>query len=78
MSAREAFVAEELPRIEATLERAVGRLGEPVAAAARYAVSAGGKRVRPLLTVAAFRAAGGSGGASCCARASSIGITAWP
>ena len=62
-SAREAFAAEELPRIEAALERAVSRLGEPVGAAAAYAVRAGGKRVRPLLTVAAFRAAGGSGDA---------------
>ena len=28
-TAREAFAAEEMPRIEAALERAVGRLGEP-------------------------------------------------
>jgi geranylgeranyl pyrophosphate synthase len=62
-SARDAFAAEELPRIEAALERAVGRLGEPIGAAALYAVRAGGKRVRPLLTVAAFRAAGGIGDA---------------
>jgi geranylgeranyl pyrophosphate synthase len=62
-SAREAFAAEELPRIEDALERAVGRLGEPIGAVALYAVHAGGKRVRPLLTVAAFRAAGGSGDA---------------
>ena len=62
-SAREAFAAEELPRIEAALERAVGRLGEPLGAAALYALRAGGKRVRPLLTVASFRAAGGSGDA---------------
>jgi geranylgeranyl pyrophosphate synthase len=41
----------------------VGRLGEPIGAAALYAVRAGGKRVRPLLTVASFRAAGGSGDA---------------
>jgi geranylgeranyl diphosphate synthase, type II len=61
--AREAFAAEELPRIEAALERAVGRLGDPIGAAALYALRAGGKRVRPLLTVAAFRAAGGSGDA---------------
>jgi geranylgeranyl pyrophosphate synthase len=62
-SAREAFAAEELPRFEAALVRAVGRLGEPIGAVALYAVHAGGKRVRPLLTVAAFRAAGGSGDA---------------
>jgi geranylgeranyl pyrophosphate synthase len=60
-AARDAFAAAELPRIEAALERAVGRLGEPVGAAALYALRAGGKRVRPLLTVAAFRAAGGTG-----------------
>ncbi|CAN5835108.1 (2E,6E)-farnesyl diphosphate synthase [soil metagenome] len=58
---RETFAAEELPRIEAALEAAVTRLGEPLGAAAPYAVRAGGKRVRPLLTVAAFRAAGGEG-----------------
>lgn len=61
--AREAFAAEELPHIEAALERAVGRLGEPLGAAALYALRAGGKRVRPLLTVASYRAAGGSGDA---------------
>ncbi|HUF90137.1 MAG TPA: farnesyl diphosphate synthase [Gemmatimonadota bacterium] len=60
-SAREAFAEEERPRIEAALERAVGRLGPPVGAAALYAVRAGGKRVRPLLTVAAYRAAAGAG-----------------
>src|SRR5688500_1689260 len=63
VSAREAFAAEELPRIEAALERAVGRLEEPVGAAALHAMRAGGKRVRPLLTVASFRAAGGTGDA---------------
>ncbi len=61
VSAREAFADEELPRIEAAIERAVGRLGEPIRAAAFHAMRAGGKRVRPLLTVAAFRAAGGTG-----------------
>jgi len=39
----------------------VARLGPPLGAAGLYAVRAGGKRVRPLLTVAAFRAAGGTG-----------------
>jgi geranylgeranyl pyrophosphate synthase len=63
LSAREAFAAEEIPRIEAALERAVGRLGEPIRGPALHALRAGGKRVRPLLTVAAFRAAGGSGDA---------------
>lgn len=50
-----------MPRIEAALGAAVARLGPPLGAAALYAVRAGGKRVRPLLTVASFRAAGGSG-----------------
>jgi geranylgeranyl pyrophosphate synthase len=39
----------------------VSRLGAPIGAAAVYAVRAGGKRVRPLLSVAAFRAVGGEG-----------------
>ena len=60
-SARETFADEELPRIEIALEAAVARLGPPLGAAGLYAVRAGGKRVRPLLTVAAFRAAGGTG-----------------
>ena len=63
VSAREAFAAKELPRIEAALERVVARLGEPIGAGALHAMRAGGKRVRPLLTVAAFRAAGGTGDA---------------
>lgn len=50
----------EGPRIEAVIERAVDRLAPPLGAAARYAVRAGGKRVRPLLTVAAYRGAGGT------------------
>ena len=51
----EAFFAAERPRIEAALERAIAPLGPPVGAAARYAVRAGGKRVRPLLAIAAYR-----------------------
>ena len=60
-AAREAFAAEELPRIERALRAAVARLDEPLGAAALYAIRAGGKRVRPLLAVASFRAAGGAG-----------------
>ncbi|MFN2383842.1 MAG: polyprenyl synthetase family protein [Gemmatimonadota bacterium] len=57
----EQFVASEGPRIEGALLEAVGRLEGAVGAAALYAVRAGGKRVRPLLVVAAYRAAGGDG-----------------
>jgi len=56
------FAALERPRIEAALGQAVERLEGPLGAAAAYAVGAGGKRVRPLLVVAAFRAAGGGYG----------------
>jgi len=56
------FAALERPRIEAALGEAIERLEGPLGAAAAYAVGAGGKRVRPLLAVAAFRAAGGGYG----------------
>ncbi len=56
----EAFAAAERPRIEAALEEMAGRLAPPLGAAAIYALRAGGKRVRPLLTVASWRAAGGT------------------
>jgi geranylgeranyl pyrophosphate synthase len=55
----EGFAAVERPRIEAALEGAVSRLAAPLGAAGLYAVQAGGKRVRPLLTVAAYRETGG-------------------
>jgi geranylgeranyl pyrophosphate synthase len=61
VEARGPFAADELPVIEVALERAVARLGAPLGAAALYAVRTGGKRVRPLLTMAAFRAGGGEG-----------------
>lgn len=54
----EAFFAAERPQVEAALEKATAGLGEPLGAAALYAVRAGGKRVRPLLTVAAYCEAG--------------------
>ncbi|HET6341362.1 MAG TPA: farnesyl diphosphate synthase [Gemmatimonadota bacterium] len=58
-STLEAFGALERPRIEAALERALVHLAPPVGAAAAYSVRAGGKRIRPLLTLACHRAVGG-------------------
>ncbi len=58
----EAFGAVERPRIEAALERALAGLAPPVGAAAAYSVRAGGKRIRPLLTLACHRALGGEEG----------------
>jgi geranylgeranyl pyrophosphate synthase len=50
--------------VEAALERAVsaldGRLTEDVGAAALHGVTSGGKRLRPILCVAAYEACGGS------------------
>jgi geranylgeranyl pyrophosphate synthase len=57
--ALQAFGALERPRIEAALERALARVAPPVGAAAAYSVRAGGKRIRPLLTLACHRAVGG-------------------
>lgn len=53
----------DLEFIEAKLEELMGSLGprpESLHEAMRYAVGAGGKRVRPLLCLAAARAVGGS------------------
>lgn len=58
----ESFFAAERPHIEAQLGSAIAGLGVPLGATALYAVRAGGKRVRPLLTVAAYREAGGGDG----------------
>lgn len=55
-----AFFAAERPPIEAAIEHAIDGLGEPLGAASVHAVRAGGKRVRPFLTVAACREAGGN------------------
>lgn len=47
------FVAVERPGLEAAIRGLIEPLGPPLGAAAAYAVGAGGKRIRPLLTVAA-------------------------
>jgi geranylgeranyl pyrophosphate synthase len=60
----DAFLAAERPPIDAAVERAIAGLGPPIGAAAAYAVHAGGKRVRPLLTLAAYREAGGETGSA--------------
>lgn len=65
-----AFLGRERSRVEQALERAVTAFEEPpasafeelpsgVSEAVRHAVLAGGKRLRPILVVAAYRAAGG-------------------
>lgn len=60
-----AYLESERLEVEAALERAVGRfaplLPDPVAAAVAHGVLSGGKRLRPVLFAAAFRAAGGDG-----------------
>jgi geranylgeranyl pyrophosphate synthase len=55
------FLAGELPRIDAALDRAMDRLpaGTPAAAAIRHGVLSGGKRLRPILLVEAFRSVRG-------------------
>jgi geranylgeranyl pyrophosphate synthase len=63
-----AFLAAEQARIDAVLARSLERilhatspvLADPI----RYAVSAGGKRIRPVLCVLAHRAAGGAAGSA--------------
>ncbi|MFW5951040.1 MAG: polyprenyl synthetase family protein [Gemmatimonadota bacterium] len=67
----EAWLSAERSRVEEALLRVVGaasgsiggRAAEPgraLAAAARYAIAAGGKRLRPILCVAGYRAIGGA------------------
>jgi len=61
-----AYLDERLAPVKAALERALA-VAEPhlpadVAAAARHGVTGGGKRLRPILCVAAYEACGGSGG----------------
>ncbi len=57
------YLAEERGHVEAALDRALERMGptlpEDVAAAARHGVLGGGKRLRPVLCVAAYHACGG-------------------
>jgi geranylgeranyl diphosphate synthase type II len=61
----EEYLAGERIHVEAALERAVQRITplvpEEVAAAVSHGVLAGGKRLRPVLFAAAYRAAGGTG-----------------
>ncbi len=55
--ALERIAATHRPAIEEALVRSVAALAPPLGSAALYAVRAGGKRLRPLLTVACYRAA---------------------
>ena len=59
----ERWLGDEGAEVELALRRAMAaaasRLPEPLSDAARHGVLGGGKRVRPLLLVAAWRAAGG-------------------
>lgn len=61
-------VAAERQRVDAALarfcERHLGRLERRVAEAIRYSLLGEGKRLRPLLALAAYRAAGGRGDAT--------------
>jgi len=64
---RSRYLALEAPRVEAALERAMdrvdvqlaSRLGTEVVTAMRHGVLSGGKRLRPILCVAAHSACGG-------------------
>jgi len=60
------YLAREGTEVEAALERTVQRLEASlpadVAGAVRHGVTSGGKRLRPVLCVTAFRACGGSAG----------------
>ncbi len=59
------FLAGERERVEAALGRALDHtlplVPESCRPAVRYGVTGGGKRLRPILCVAAYRAAGGQG-----------------
>lgn len=60
----EGYLATEGARVESALARSVetleGRLDEEVRVALRHGVLSGGKRIRPILCVTAYRAAGGT------------------
>ncbi|MDT8340897.1 MAG: polyprenyl synthetase family protein [Longimicrobiales bacterium] len=62
----EDYLAREGERVEAALARALRqpavRLPPGVASAVEHGVLSGGKRLRPILLAAAYRAAGGTGG----------------
>ncbi len=59
------FLAQERVRVEGALEEALTailpRVPEPFRGAFRHGVASGGKRLRPILCVAAYRAVGGTG-----------------
>jgi len=59
----EAFLAEQGPAVEGALERALvallPTLPEPLRGPLRHGVMSGGKRLRPILCVAAYEACGG-------------------
>jgi geranylgeranyl pyrophosphate synthase len=59
-----AYLKAQKEPVEAALERALaaleGQLTEDVHASARYGVTTGGKRLRPILCVSAYEACGGS------------------
>ncbi len=62
MERLQAYLAERRSQVEATLDRLLAPAGGPastVVEAMRYAVLAGGKRLRPILALAACEACGG-------------------
>jgi len=60
----EAYLSQERDRVEEALDRAVDALADfvsdPSARAIRHGVLGGGKRLRPILCAAAYRASGGT------------------
>lgn len=58
MQALQVYMGNELPRINTHLDTCVQRLDPYVQPIARHVLDAGGKRLRPLLTLMAFRAFG--------------------
>lgn len=61
MHALIAYMGKELPTINEHLDSCVQRLDSYVQPIARHVLNAGGKRLRPILTLCAFRAFGGQG-----------------
>ncbi len=59
MHALLAYMEAELPAVNAHLEQCVARLHHTVQPQARYVLEAGGKRLRPMLTLLSHRALGG-------------------
>ena len=60
MSEAPAYLAERARRIERALDATVAADGSPLTEAMRYALVGGGKRIRPILLLAAGEAAGGA------------------